>query len=141
MALGTIALVAAALFTGAALYISFSEHPARMSLTLPEALRQWKPAYERGLQMQVMLVIISATSGLLGAIVSGDWRWLLGALSIAANVPYTLIVMMPTNNALKDTAPVDVTEATRVALESWGRMHAIRIALGAFALLVYWWAL
>jgi hypothetical protein len=141
MALGSIALIATALFTGAAFYISFAEHPARMSLTLPEALRQWKHAYERGLQMQVMLVIISATSGLLAAIITGDPQWLLGALAIAANVPYTLIVMMPTNNELKDTAPVDVNEATRVTLDKWGRMHAVRTALGAFALVVYWWAL
>jgi hypothetical protein len=141
MALGTIALVATALFTGAAFYISFAEHPARMSLTVQEALRQWKPAYERGLQMQAMLVIISATSGLLAAIVTGDWRWLLGAVLIAANVPFTLIIMMPTNSALRDTAPVDVSEATRAALESWGRMHAIRTTLGVVALFVYWWAL
>jgi len=141
MAIGTIALVAAALFTGAAFYINFAEHPARMSLTLTEALRQWKPSYERALQMQVMLVIVSATSGLLAAIVSGDWRWLLGAFSIAANVPYTLIVMMPINNALKETAPIEVGETTQVDLDRWGRMHAARTALGAFALLVYCWAL
>ena len=141
MAIGTIALVAAALFTGAAFYINFAEHPARMSLTLGEALRQWKPSYERGLQMQVMLVIVSATSGLLAAIVTGDWRWLLGAFSMAANVPSTLIVMMPVNKALTATAPLEVGETTQVDLERWGRMHAARTGLGGFALLVYCWAL
>src|SRR5262245_46580659 len=93
MVVGTIALVTAALFTGAAFYVSFVEHPARMSLPLAEALRQWKPAYERGAQMQVVLVIVSSICGILGSIVAGDWRWLLGALLIAAAIPYTLIVM------------------------------------------------
>ena len=141
MAFGTIALVTAALFTGAAFYINFAEHPARMSLPIAEALRQWKPAYERGLQMQVALVIVSAVSGLLAAIISGDWRWLLGAFAIAANIPYTLILIMPINDALKMTAPLEVSEETETNLERWGQMHAARTGLGAFALLVYCWAL
>jgi hypothetical protein len=141
MAFGTIALVTAALFTGAAFYISYAEHPARMSLPMAEALRQWKPAYDRGLQMQVTLVVISAVSGLLAAIISGDWRWLLGAFAIAANIPYTLILIMPINDALKATAPLEVSKETETNLERWGHMHAARTGLGAFALLVYCWAL
>lgn len=140
MGVGTIALIAAALFTGAAAYISFVEHPARMSLPLAEALREWKPAYERGLQMQVPLVIVAAVCGLLAAIVSGDWRWLFGALAIAANIPYTLLVMMPDNDALKATSPAGADDVTRARLDDWGRRHATRTFLGALAVLVFWWA-
>jgi hypothetical protein len=141
MIVGTIALVTAALFTGAAVYVSFVEHPARMSLPLPEALRQWKPAYARGAQMQVFLVVVSTICGLLAAMVTGDWRWVFGAFAIAAPAPYTILVMMPINNALKETPPAEADDVTLSRLEEWGRRHLIRTLLGALAVLIYCWAL
>ena len=50
-------LIAAALFTGAALYVSFAEHPARLGLDDRSALAQWKPAYARGTIMQASLAL------------------------------------------------------------------------------------
>ena len=38
---GLLALVASALFTGAAVYVSAVEHPARMTLDVRAALAQW----------------------------------------------------------------------------------------------------
>lgn len=44
---GQFALVAAALFAGATLYVSFAEHPARMTLDDFAALAEWRPSYTR----------------------------------------------------------------------------------------------
>ena len=40
---GQLALITAALFTGAAIYVSAVEHPARMTLEPGAMLAEWKP--------------------------------------------------------------------------------------------------
>ena len=141
MLLGQLALIVAAVFTGAAVYINVAEQPARLLLDDRAVLTEWKPAYKRGFAMQAPLAMIGFLLGMAAWWLTGNWRWALGAVLIVANWPYTLFVMMPTNNqlmAMNATAPSD---QTRRLLESWGRLHAGRSALGALATLVFLWAL
>ncbi len=63
MTVGDLALVSAALFTGAAFYVNFVEQPARMALDDRSLLAQWKPAYKRGTIMQSSLAIIGFLLG------------------------------------------------------------------------------
>ena len=67
---------------------------------------------------------------------TSDWRWLLGAALILANWPFTLLVILPTNDRLMAT-PEDASDAdTRRLVEYWGSLHAVRSALGVWQLKV-----
>lgn len=140
MTFGILALTVAALFSGAALYVSFVEHPARSDLDDRAQLAEWQPSYARGAVMQASLAALGFVLGGLAWHATADLRWLAGALILLAGWPYTLLVIMPTNKALKALSPSEASPASRALLDRWGRLHAVRTALGVASTAVFVWA-
>ena len=134
---GPFALVTAALFTGAAVYINRAEQPARLGLDDRALLQEWKSSYARGFTMQAALAVIGFVLGVLEWLTTGNWLWLAGAIVLVANWPFTMFVIMPVNHQLNDIPLENAGPKSRALIEKWGGLHAMRSALGALATLLF----
>ncbi len=135
-----VAVLACTLFTGAAVYITAVEHPARLSCGTEIAATQWAPSYKRATVMQAPLALVAGLSGIVRFIQGGEALWGGAALLILAVVPFTLIVIRPTNNQLLDARRDRGSDETRRLLETWGRLHAVRSVLSGVASILFVWA-
>jgi len=129
------------LFAGAAIYITLVEHPARLECGTELAATEFGPSYRRAAVMQASL----AGVGLLGAFLA--WTQgrgllvLLGGLLLGLVIPFTLLVILPTNKRLLDPGLDRNATETAVLLARWGRLHAVRSLLGGIAFVVLVWHL
>ncbi len=120
------AILSCALFAGAAVYINLAEHPARMQCGTELAATVFGPSYHRAAAMQVPLALVAAVSAVGSWWFDDSMLWIGGALLIFAVVPFTLIVILPTNKRLL-TAGIDrKSPETHKLLVRWGRLHAVR---------------
>jgi hypothetical protein len=140
MAFGLLALIASAIFAGAAFYVNFAEQPARLTLDYSALLTEWKPSYKRGATMQAPLALIGFFLGLLAWWHMSHPGFLLGAVAIIAPWPWTLIVIKPINDALLATEPGKAGPPTRALVVRWGGVHAARTVMGGLATVAFFWA-
>ncbi|MET0669006.1 MAG: DUF1772 domain-containing protein [Xanthobacteraceae bacterium] len=140
MLAGQLALIAAALFVGAALFVNVAEQPARLKLDDRAMLIEWKASYDRAAVMQASLAIVGFPLGTLAWWQTGLWLWLIGALVLLANWPYTLLCIMPVNRTLKAIDPANADAQTRTLIEKWNGLHAGRTALGFASAAILLWA-
>src|SRR5215472_3261739 len=96
-----VAILASGVFFGAAVYINLVEQPARISCGMPLAITEWRSSYKRGTLMQVPLVLVGSASALFAWWFHGNAAWLIGGLLFLLVVPFTLVVILPTNKRLE----------------------------------------
>jgi hypothetical protein len=140
MLVGHLALIAASLFTGAAFYVNIAEQPARLGLDDQSLLSEWKSSYKRGFAMQAPLAIAGCLFGFIAWWQTKELGFLIGAIAMIANWPWTLLGIMPTNNALMATEVAAAGPQSRALVVRWGTLHAVRTALGIVATVVFFWA-
>ena len=92
---------------------------------------------KRGFAIQATLAILGFLLGLIAWWQSGQFLWLIGAVLMIANWPYTLLGIMPTNSRLLAIDPKNSDPSSRALIERWGWLHAGRSALGASATLIF----
>ena len=141
MTTGLFALAVAAIFTGAALYVSLVEQPARLMLDDRALLAEWKPAYKRGAAMQAPLALIGFLLGLVAWWHTAHPGFLIGAVGMIGPWPWTLFVIMPVNNRLMETEIERAGPGSRALIVRWATLHAVRTGLGAVATSAFLWAL
>src|SRR5438270_686500 len=130
MIFGLLALISASVFAGAALYVNVAEQPARLLLDDQALLSEWKPSYKRGFAMQAPLAIVGCIFGLIAWWQAREPGFVVGAVLMIANWPWTLLGIMRTNNALMAIDTANTTPQTRSLIVKWGALHAVRSVFG-----------
>ena len=136
-----LALVVAAFYSGAALYVNLVERLALLALDDHAALAGWKIALKRGALIQPPLVTIGFLLGLIAWIETHSAAEMVGALLMLAGIPWTVVMVLPINKALAATAPEAAGERSRAQIERWYSLHSARTALGLLALIAFFVAL
>ena len=136
--LALLATVCAGLFSGAAIYVNLVEHPARLSRGTELAVKEFGPSYRRGTVMQASLALAGCALGVAAWARSSDSAVLIAALLLGTVVPFTLIVILPTNKQLLDPSLDARSASAAELLMRWGWLHAVRsvLSLVAFVLLL-----
>ena len=88
--------------------------------------------------MQAPLALVGSLAAPLAWWLDRDVRWLVGGLLLFLVIPFTFVVIFPTNGRLESPG-LDVAseEAVRL-LRRWGWLHAVRSVLGGFSFAVFY---
>jgi hypothetical protein len=135
-----LALVAAAVFTGAATYVNLVEHPARRTLDARAALQEWQPAYKRGAAMQASLALLGFVLAGAAALLGAGALVAAGAALMIAPWPWTYLAIMPLNKRLLAMTPDAAGPDVHQMLDRWEALHRVRTLLGAAATAGLFWA-
>jgi len=137
MILQAVATLAAGTFFGAAVYVNLVEQPARISCGVPLAVTEWRPSYKRGTLLQAPLALIGSLAALIAWWFQGGAAWLIGGSLLLLIIPFTLVVIFPTNKRLESQELDLHSEEAGRLLRRWGRLHAIRSVLSGAAFLAF----
>jgi Domain of unknown function (DUF1772) len=141
MFLEFVATLCAGLFAGAAIYLTVVEHPARLECGTALAATEFGPSYRRATVMQASLAALGSLSGLAAWARGAGWAVLLGGILLGLVIPFTLVVILPTNKRLLDPGLDRSSSEAAALLERWGRLHAVRSLASGVAFGVLAWHL
>jgi len=134
-----LAALCAGLFAGAALYINIVEHPARMSCGTRLALTEFAPSYKRATWMQASLAALGSLGAIAAWLAGASIIWLAGGLLLGAVIPFTILVILPTNKRLLDPSLDKDSQLAGQLLRRWAKLHAVRsgMSLASFLIFLY----
>ncbi len=86
---------------------------------------------------ELVLSLVGAAASVARWSIGGPLAWLIGGLRLGAVIPFTLLVILPTNKRLLDVS-LDLNSLESVALLTrWGWLHAVRSAASLLAFLTF----
>jgi hypothetical protein len=131
-----VAVLSCSLFTGASVYINLVEHPARMQCGVEIAATEFAPSYRRATVLQATSAAVGLISSIVVWLAGATFWWLVAGALLESVIPFTLLVILPTNKVLL-SPKLDrrSVEAERL-LARWGALHAVRSVLSGMALLL-----
>jgi hypothetical protein len=134
--LAELSALCAGLFTGAAGYVTLVAHPSRLEAGNATALAEFRPSFPRARRLQASLAVLGGVSGAGAGLMGDGAAFLFTALLLFGNVAFTFVAIAPVYERLLDPELAPSSPETLPLLERWGRLHAVRSALGLLAFLV-----
>jgi hypothetical protein len=141
MLLELIATLCAGLFAGAAIYITFVEHPARLECGTAVAVTEFVPSYRRATMMQASLAVLGFVAALAAWVQGRELPVLVAGVLLGLVVLFTLLIIMPTNKRLVDSTLDRGSAEAASLLDRWGHLHAVRSVASGIAFGVLAWHL
>jgi uncharacterized membrane protein len=86
--------------------------------------------------MQASLAALGCLAAVVAWLQRGHASLLIAGLLLGAMIPFTLIVILPTNKRLLAPGLDPERAEAMVLLARWGRLHAVRTVAGAVAFLI-----
>jgi hypothetical protein len=132
------AILCSGLFAGAALYVSLVQHPGWMECGTELAVKEFNASYRRAAAMQASLAFLSFLFSGWAWYLSRDATILLAGVIVFLAIPYTLLVILPTNKRLADPTLDKSSNEAQALLVKWGHLHQVRMLMGlvGFVLMV-----
>jgi hypothetical protein len=87
--------------------------------------------------MQATCSAVSLLSSLAAWLTGATLWWLIAGVLLGLIIPFTLIVLVPTNKRLLSRALDRGSDEAERLLARWGRLHTARSVLGGLALLLF----
>jgi hypothetical protein len=98
------------------------------------AVAHFREMYPRASMMQGPLALIGGALGLAAWLTGESIGWLAFGGLLATAVPWTLAIMLPTNNRLQDSTLEPGSNEAEQLLTRWGGLHFARTAASVAAL-------
>ena len=95
-----VAVLACALFVGAAICITFVEHPARMRCGAEIAATEFASSYRRATVMPANLCSFGLLASIGAWLAGASLWWFIAGMLLGSVIPFTLIVILHTNKRL-----------------------------------------
>jgi len=87
--------------------------------------------------MQAPLALVGSLAALISWWFDRDLAWLIGGLLLLLIIPFTLVVIFPTNKRLESQGLDLRSEEAGRLLRHWGRLHAVRSILSVVAFIIF----
>jgi len=117
-----IAVLACSLFTGAAVYLSFVEHPARMECGVELAATEFAPSYRRATVMQASLAAVGLISSIAAWLAGATFLRVVAGALLGSVIPFKLLVILPTNKQLLSPELGQAVNGNRAATRTLGHI-------------------
>ncbi len=87
--------------------------------------------------MQAILAAVGLLSSIAAWLAGATFWWPIAGVLLGSVIPFTLIVILPTNKQLLNPALDRRSAETERLLARWAALHAVRSLLSALALLLF----